>query len=172
MTDTPTAQFVKRISELKAGDLGRLRQLKGCDLHEDLDGFDLFTGLWWTLRRTSSRVPRREIAWLVAKLYAQFPLAQEDGKTLPSLLGRIYGTLHTNKERRTFMARTDAILRASSSQLEYPLGWALQTIGLQNCATLDWIKLTDDLSAWHNELVRQKWAEAFNHASYEHNKEN
>ena len=170
--DTPTAQFIQRVSELKAGDLSRLRQLKGCDLHDELDGFDLFTGLWWSLRRKSLRVPRREVAWLVIKLYAQFPFVQENNITLPLLLSRIYNNLRTNKERRRFIARTDVILRTSPNQLEYPLSWALQTIGLYKCTSLDWIKLTDDLSVWHNELVRQKWAKAFNHALYEQNKEN
>ncbi len=172
MIETSTAQFIKRIAELKSGDLGRLRQLRGCELHENLDGFDLFTGLWWTLRKNSPRAPRREIAWLVTKLYAQFPFSQEDGLTLPAILGHIYRTLSTQKEKRTFAKRTDAILQAQANQLEHPLSWALQMLALHGYASLDWIQLTDDLSVWH-EIVRQRWAEAFlTQSSKDKNKEN
>ena len=171
MNETPTAQFIRTLANLKHGDLSQLRMLKGCDLQEDLAGFDLFTGLWWTLRKQSSHAPRRETAWLVAKLYAQFPIPQAEGHELPALFGKINGTIYDRKKQRRFIDNTDAIMQTQTHLLEYPLCWALNTIRQSNVLSLDWVKLTDDLSAWHNELVRQKWAEAFRHASYNQNKE-
>lgn len=86
---TATQQFIGTLQSLKPGDLGRLRKLAGLPLDESVAGFDLFAGLWWPLREKTQRAPRREVAWLVAKLYAFCPMPQVDGMTLPVRLRRV-----------------------------------------------------------------------------------
>ena len=64
-----TAKYIKKLSDLQEGDRSRLRRLAGRPLDATLQGFDLFTGLWWPLRAKSPATPRREPSWLVAKLF-------------------------------------------------------------------------------------------------------
>ncbi|MGA7700543.1 MAG: hypothetical protein WCB27_13105 [Thermoguttaceae bacterium] len=85
---TATEQFIGTLQSLKSGDLGRLRKHAGLPLDESVDGFDLFSGLWWPLREKSQRAPRREVAWLIAKLFAFCQMPQCDGATLSVRLGR------------------------------------------------------------------------------------
>jgi len=75
----PTEQYIEYLTRMKAGELGLLRQHAGQGLDETVDGFDLFAGLWWPLRAKSERTPRREVAWLIAKLYAFRPIPRSPG---------------------------------------------------------------------------------------------
>ena len=79
---TATESYIAVLTSLKAGDLGLLRKHAGQGLDETVDGFDLFAGLWWPLRQRNQRAPRREVAWLVAKLYAFCPIPESPGETL------------------------------------------------------------------------------------------
>ena len=85
---TATEQYVEVLTRLKSGELGLLRTHAGQGLDESVEGFDLFAGLWWPLRAQTQRAPRREVAWLVAKLYAFQPLEHSPGETLARQLGR------------------------------------------------------------------------------------
>lgn len=67
-----TAEYIKRLSALQEGERSRLRRLSSRSLDTTLQGFDLFTGLWWPLRVKSPATPRREPSWLVAKLFGAF----------------------------------------------------------------------------------------------------
>ena len=120
---TLTETFVVRLEELKAGDQARLRQLAGRPLDHTLDGFDLFTGLWWPLRRISQRrAPKRRSAWLVAKLYGAFPVPhiRAGPPARPSALPSVLGRAEPREEhgRTRFRQRFDALLLSPLAGLE------------------------------------------------------
>jgi hypothetical protein len=64
-----TEQYIDVLTRLKTGELGLLRTHAGQGLDESVDGFDLFSGLWWPLRRKNERAPRRPVAWLIVPVY-------------------------------------------------------------------------------------------------------
>ena len=155
---TPTKIFIETLESLKSGDLGRLRQHAGLRLDESLDGFDLFAGLWWPLREKNQRAPRREVAWLMAKLYAFCPLPQKDGATLPFQLGKLH--FDADRARNRHQQKFDDLLLLPLSQIETTLQWGTSLIGRKS-EGLDWVRLTDDLSRWEREETRIKWAKEF-----------
>lgn len=152
--ETSTEKYIRELEELKPGNLGLLRSYAGKGLDESVDGFDLFAGLWWPLRQKNQRAPRREVAWLIAKLYAFRPLNHNTGSTLASQLGRC------KSSKGDLTERFDKLLTLPISQIEPMLQWALNQIA-KNTDTLDWVKLTDDLSIWEREKTRLKWAEEY-----------
>ena len=155
---TPTQKYVEILNRLKAGELGLLRKHAGQGLDETVDGFDLFAGLWWPLRQKNQFAPRREVAWLIAKLYAFCPLAQSPGHALArQLRGCRPGK---DPERERFTQRFDRMLILPISKIEPALRWALDLVAAKD-PKLDWIKLTNDLSWWERERTRVKWAEQF-----------
>ena len=153
---TPTEDFIHTLGSLKAGDLGRLRNHAGLLLDESVEGFDIFSGLWWPLRAKNERAPRREVAWLVAKLYAFCPMPQSDGATLASQLGNP----HPGEDCAGKQQRFDELLLLPLSQIEPALQWALPVIA-KNGGRLDWVRLTDELSRWERDHTRTKWAKEF-----------
>ncbi len=155
---TPTEQFIHTLESLKPGDLGLLRKHTGLRLDESLDGFDLFTGLWWPLRAKDQHAPRREVAWLVAKLYAFCPMPQSNGATPAAQLGLLKAPDKDAAKRR--QRRFDELLVLPLSQIEPALQWAMTLIA-QNGAHLDWVRLTNELSIWEREETRVKWAEQY-----------
>jgi hypothetical protein len=155
---TPTEQFIKTLESLKAGDLGRLRAHADLPLDESVGGFDLFAGLWWPLRQKNQSAPRREVAWLVAKLYAFCPLPQACGATLAGQLGKL--SLPDERAGNRHQQRFDDLLLLPLSQIEPALQWALTLIARCNSG-LDWVRLTDELSIWEREQTRLEWAEEF-----------
>ena len=156
MSPTPTEQFIQALQSLKPGDLGRLRQHAGLPLDESVGAFDLFAGLWWPLRRQNQRAPRREVAWLVAKLYAFRPLPQKDGATLARQLGR----LHLRHTESRLQQSFDSLLLLPLERIEPALRWALTRLA-DPSAGLDWVQMTDDLSIWEQEATRLNWAHVF-----------
>jgi len=155
---TPTEQYIDALSRLKAGYLSLLRSHAGQRLDESVDGFDLFSGIWWPLRQQYQRAPRREVAWLVAKLYALCPVESEPGASLAHQLGRSEPT--NDDARKAYRQRFDHILRQPLVELEPSLRWALDELASKNLK-LDWVQLTDDLSIWEREATRTGWAEIF-----------
>ena len=154
---TATGDFIETLTRLKSGDLGLLRTHAGMQLDESLAGFDLFAGLWWPLRQKNERAPRREVAWLIAKLYASCPIPQSSGDTLPRQLSRC-----RPKERERFRERFDRMLILPLNSIEPPLQWALKWIASHSeSQRLDWVSLTDDLSVWERESTRLKWAKQY-----------
>jgi len=158
MKPTPTAIFVETLQKLKAGELSQLRSFALRPLDQSLAAFDLFAGLWWPLREKSERAPRREVAWLVAKLYAACPLPLMQGKPLASTMGAI--APREERQRRTFQTRFDQLLSQSLAEIEPSLRWALARLREQNRA-IDWVTLADDLSIWQRPATRQRWAHEF-----------
>ena len=165
---TATQQFIGTLQSLKPGDLGRLRKLGGLPLDESVDGFDLFAGLWWPLREKCQRAPRREVAWLVAKLYAFCPLPHLDGATLPACLGRAGPA--GNRAARRQQQKFDELLTLPLGQSEPALQWAIRVVadtGIRPGVVadtgigLDWVRLTDDLSFWEREAIRLRWAKQY-----------
>lgn len=53
----PTEQFIDTLTQLKTGELGLLRTHAGQRIDESVEGFDLFSGLWWPLHRETSGRP-------------------------------------------------------------------------------------------------------------------
>ncbi len=155
---TATEQFIDALARLKTGDLGLLRTHAGQGLDETVEGFDLFAGLWWPLRRKNERAPRRGVAWLIAKLYAFCPIPQSPDHTL----ARQLRCRQPNEERarKSFQQRFDAMLVLPLNRIEVALQWALEQIASSD-RKLDWVKLTDDLSVWERETIRLRWAEQF-----------
>jgi len=186
---TQTAKYIKRLSELQEGELSRLRRLAGCRLDETLPGFDLFTGLWWNLRKESPATPRREPSWLVAKLFGTFRIphvASEGGPgtELPHVLGRCEPSGHEDRQR--FRARLDALLCSSLSSLEPHLQWGLREVCRAVSGRvphagvvegIDWVRLLDDVSIWDRGVehrrrrdVRDEWAQTYLTAADETNR--
>lgn len=165
-----TIAFIHSLGALKDGDLGILRQHRGSRLDESLPGFDLFSGLWWPLRSISPKAPRREVAWLIAKLFAEFRFQQLDGETLPLLMGRVCRKLEKEKELPRMLARFDQLLTLEVSHLEPALAQVLAILKNRHHPCLDWVALTDDLSAWEQEAKREQWTNTFMKA-YKINKE-
>lgn len=155
---TSTELYIQKLASLKAGDLGLLRSHAGKGLHESVDAFDLFSGLWWPLRERNARAPRRDVAWLVAKLYAFAPLLHEASKSFAAQMRHCNPT--ELRHRARFERNIDELLRAPLAQIEIPLRWALTELADKEY-TLDWAELTDDLSIWHRESTRLKWTTQF-----------
>jgi hypothetical protein len=172
-----TAEYIRRLEALQGGERLRLRSLAGQPLHSRLDGFDLFTGLWWPLRQRSPVTPRRETSWLIAKLYGTFadavphvlPEGSKQGPTLPAVLGSCEpprphcrdAALLTSPPpdrdpaksefiaARRFRRRFDALLCSPLPALEPHLRWALGEVARANGARgIDWAILLDDLLLW------------------------
>lgn len=153
-----TPDYINRLERLKEGERSRLRSLAGMPLDARLDGFDLFTGLWWPLRATNERAPRREPSWLVAKLFGAFgfavPHARSEGQKMRPTLPAVLGACEPRHERNgpRFRTRFDALLCSPLSALEPHLRWALDEIAraAQGCGVtgIDWARLLDDLSLW------------------------
>lgn len=158
MSQTATAQYIERLSGLKTGDIGLLRASAGKNLNESVLSFDLFAGLWWPLREKNHRAPKREVAWLIAKLYAFKPIEQSDGKTLAIQLCKCQPRDKVAKSR--FMQKYDEMIGLPVDKIEPALQWAISEIASAKLE-LDWIKLTDDLSIWHRENVRLRWVEEY-----------
>lgn len=159
---TPTELYIDALTKLKPGDLGLLRTHAGRGLDETVDGFDLFTGLWWPLRAQSPRAPQRDVAWLIAKLYAFRPIPHSAGRTLASQLGSLRPPKATGQERRRrhYDARFDRLLTLPLRKIEPAIHWPLDLLASRDLS-LDWVELTDDLSYWHRESKRLKWAKEF-----------
>lgn len=151
-------QYIDVLTRLKAGELGLLRTHTGQGLDKSVEGFDLFSGLWWPLRQRNERAPRRKVAWLIAKLYAFSPMPQSPGDTLARQLSRCQPSEERAKKR--FLHRFDEMLILPLGKIEPALQWALDGIA-SNSRKLDWVQLTNDLSIWERETIRLKWAGQF-----------
>jgi CRISPR type I-E-associated protein CasB/Cse2 len=146
------------LTRLKPGDLGLLRTHAGQRPDESVHGFDLFTGLWWPLRSNNQRAPRREVAWLIAKLYAFCPMPQSGGVTLARQLLQCQPS--EEGKRKRFQQEFDGLLLLPLDRIEPALQWAIRVISSSD-KRLDWVRLTDDLSIWERESTRRRWAEQF-----------
>jgi hypothetical protein len=158
MSPTPTEQYIGVLTQLKRGDLGLLRTHAGQRLDESVDGFDLFAGLWWPLQNNNPRAPRRQVAWLIAQLYAFSPIPQSRGNTLARQLGQCQPGEEGKLKR--FQQKFDGMLLLPLDRVEPALQWAIMVINSSD-KRLDWVRLTDDLSIWERESTRLRWAEQF-----------
>lgn len=156
---SPTEEYIARLAALKEGELGLLRTHAGKGLDETIEGFDLFTGLWWPLRQKHPKAPRREVAWLVAKLHAFRPLAHCPDGTLALGLGKCRPRRDWEAAER-FAERFDQMLSMPLWLMESRLQWALNVLAGRNMG-VDWVRLTDDLSFWEHESKRLEWAEQY-----------
>lgn len=159
-----TLLYINELEKLKPGDLGLLRTHAGQGLDESVEGFDLFAGIWWPLRQKRADAPKREIAWLIAKLYAAIPLEHTDSDEcrLARQLARCAPPKYENegKTQKAFVRRFDKLLRTPVRQLEPELQWALNLLREHN-KTLNWVHLTDKLSIWEQQSTRYYWAQDF-----------
>ena len=153
-----TKEYICTLTRLKPGELGLLRTHTGQGIDKSSQAFDLFAGLWWPLRQKNQRAPRREVAWLIAKLYAFCPLPQSDDDTLALQLANCQP--RASPEKDSFQQRFDRMLMQPLVNMEETLRWALDQVAASGKG-LDWVKLTDDLSIWEREDIRLKWANEF-----------
>lgn len=168
--------YIMRLEALQEGERSHLRRLAGQPLDATLQGFDLFAGLWWPLRKANQAVPRREPSWLVAKLYGSFPIPYRrearEPIALPLLLGRRERDLDDCKSSQRFRDRFDALLCSPFASLEPHLRWALSeaahALKADNAPGLDWAQLLDDVSAWdrgseyrRKRDIREHWADQY-----------
>ena len=154
-----TEQYIDILAKLKPGELGLLRSHAGQGLDASVAGFDLFAGLWWPLRQKNEYAPRREVAWLIAKLFATNPIRpQSPGDTLARQLSRFQP--HEERARERYRQKFDTLITLPLDGVEPALQWALGCIGSHNI-NLDWVKLTDDLSIWERETTRLRWVKQF-----------
>ena len=161
---SPTEEYIVCLTNLKVGDLGLLRSHAGQGLDESVDGFDLFAGIWWPLRAKNQRAPRREVAWLIANLYALRSIEHSPGETLASQLGR--SRPGEKIDRKRFEQRFDRMLSLPLDKIAPPLQWALDQLASKGLK-VDWVRLTDDLSIWERPTARRSWAEDFLESSKE-----
>lgn len=150
-----TEDYITVLSSLKKGDLGLLRRLGREGPDESVDGFDLFAGLWWPLRQRNQRAPRRQVAWLVAKLYAANPLEHFKGAFFAQQLGMTRP--FESEALQSHKKRFNQILISPIGHLEAPMQWGLSCLQ-DSRQQVDWVKLTDDLSVWELEKTRTNWA--------------
>ncbi len=155
---TPTEEYIKTLTQMKSGDLGLLREHAGQGVDESVDGFDLFTGLWWPLRAENPKAPRRGVAWLIAKLYAFRAIEHSPGRTFAYQLARCRPAKKSEVE--TFDKRFDRMVSLPVDKIEPALQWALDLIASKDLK-LDWVELTEDLSLWERDSKRIKWAKEF-----------
>jgi CRISPR type I-E-associated protein CasB/Cse2 len=155
---TPTEKFIRTLSGLKTGEMGLLRTHAGQGLDESVRGFDLFTGLWWPLRKDSPRAPRRGAAWLIAKLYAFCPIEHSPSDALASQMRRCEPS--EEQARRRFRGKFDKMLSLPLDKIEPAVRWALDQIASAGLK-LDWVQLTEDLCLWQRQTTRLEWAEEF-----------
>lgn len=158
MSPTATEQYIEILTRLKPGDLSLLRTHAGQGLDESVLGFDLFAGLWWPLQNKSQFAPRREVAWLVAKLYAFSPIPHSTGDTLACQLRRCQPDEERSQKR--FQQKFDEMLLMPLGKIEPALRLALAQVADKG-KSLDWVSLTNDLSIWERETTRLRWAEQF-----------
>ena len=171
-----TTGFVGKLTALKEGDLAVLRGLANQPLDTSLEGFDLFTGLWWGLRQADKWTPGREVSWLACKLYAQNPQPQQDGAALPFLLRQYMMSQYGNDldGRDRFSQKLDRLLASSFAELESQLTWAIRLVrrdepkakknpesNVGDPRGFDWVHLINSLSHWDRSTTRTKWAEQF-----------
>lgn len=153
-----TERFIVRLAGLKEGDLNVLRAKTGLGLDESLLTFDLFSGIWWNLRM-KGWAPRRDVSWLITKLYAKYPFKNERGNTLAKKLGKI------PSDKKSIERRFNEILSTEFNDMETKLIWVLGTInrkaGSLDKIGLDWVSLTNDLSNWDNQETKNKWIREF-----------
>lgn len=159
---TPTQRYIDALTNLKPGDLGLLRTHAGRGLDQTVTGFDLFTGLWWPISSHYKNAPKRDVAWLVAKLYASRPIPHSAGQTLAGQLGRLRPSkaIDQGRRRKQFDTRFDRMLTLPLRKIEPALHWPLDLLDSKDLV-IDWVSLTDDLSLWHRESKRLKWAKEF-----------
>ncbi len=168
---TPTEEFIQRLKNLKEGELGLLRSHAYKRLDTSVNGFDLFTGIWWPLREKSQRAPKRDVAWLITKIYASLPIP--DSEDTSSRFAHILGILRTKEplEYERYCTKFDMLLEAPLNGIEAQLSQWLSVISdavkREHIAGLNWVMLINDLSAWDRESTKVKWAKEFLHQQTE-----
>ena len=149
---TPTEEFIASLTGLGTHDLFLLRTHARQRPDASVGVFHLFKGL------RGEWIPGREIAWLIAKVYAYCPISHKPGATLPRQLGHCRPSRQEAQKR--FTERFDRMLLLPFDQVEPQIRWALRRLAARGFA-LDWVKLTRDLSLWEREATRRDWAKEF-----------
>lgn len=169
--ENPTKRFIEKLELMSKAEQSILCNHSNLPINHSLNGFDIFTGLWWPLRQKYQNTPRRDVSWLIAKLYAKYPIkhAQKDFNSFAKLLGK-------NKPKENdwtkFKNHFDSILNSSLDNIEYHISWGLSILYIaakkNKNITLNWVQLIDDLSIWDRGKEHRKkiqiqveWAKQF-----------
>ncbi len=159
-----TPKFIARIISLGLGQLNLFRSQKYKPINASVESFDLFSGIWWNLRQNNQWTPPREVSWLIAKLYAQYPTRHKPRAYFAiQFRNALFNLDKSNwrKQRLTF----DSLLTAELDSIEPYLVWALSIMHQHFRKTekipLDWVQLTDDLSNWNKDKTKIEWSNQF-----------
>lgn len=167
-----TRAFVEELcGHVKNGELALLRSQAQRDLATSVLAYDLFTGLWWPLRRNDPRVPERASAWQLIKLYSFIPVAQDPSpsRRLAEHLRRLWKAASDERERARLGRRYDQLFASRHGELEARLREALLMVVNAKrregaLPALDWEELLESLrttewpqrrNAWMATIVRQ-----------------
>jgi CRISPR type I-E-associated protein CasB/Cse2 len=155
---TSTEKYIQALVSMKTGEISLLRTHIGQGLDKSASAFDLFAGLWWPLRAKNERAPRREVAWMIAKLFAYRPIPHSKNRFLALQLRRFEPVIE--KQIQSYHKRFDRLIQSPLEIIEPELQWALDHVA-RNGGAIDWVKLTDDLSIWGRHSTRQRWVEQY-----------
>jgi len=135
--------FVSALERLNPAELALLRRATGRPLSDNVAVYDLFTSIWWPLRKVAP-VPKR-LCWLVATLYPWHTKAGGAGN-LGTALGRIVPS--RLEDRKRYRARFNALLATDAAALESRLAGSIRLLANKR-VPVDWRQLLDDLCQWN-----------------------
>ena len=152
----PDRVFINSLFQLKSSDRFIFRNLAQQGIGSNVKAFDIFTKIWWPLRKKFSTMSNKETCWLIAKLFCAFPIPlphdeKERDCSLPTLLGEIETDLNEmNVNRHT--SKFKSLLVSPFENIESNLRWALTIIKKRydsnNIPGFSWDLLMSDLSSW------------------------
>ena len=154
-------QFVNRLRDLGAADLSLLRKVTMESPGKNVQAFDLFTEIFWDLRK-SHKFLERESCWLVSTLYPWNTLNSRG--TAITNLGEAMRKALGNDERARHRAvqRFGRMLVLERGNLAATLADALRELRRRRIG-VSWPHMLQDLSHWNDEdrHVQRGWALGF-----------
>lgn len=152
--------FMAKLTELGVAELALLRSCVGRPLDENVPAFDLFTDLWWPLRKKNN-APNKRASWVTATL---FPWnTNPDGQgTLGSALGQIAPVGEQNRKRD--LTRFEAMLAADGLARDQAMLAVVRRLArLRIPIPVNWPQLLGDIASWNEPggRVQRRWAKDY-----------
>lgn len=152
------ADFVSQLGQLSDSEMSHLRQCAGKPMSETVQGFDLFTSIYWRLDRR--RLDKRWL-WLGATMYPWNPLPKGEGS-----FGMAWRRIRPGKseEGNRHDQRMFRIVACGGLDVGPLLFVAIRELRRQG-VSVDWTRLITDLHGWSRDggNVQRKWAEDYLH---------
>jgi len=167
MTDTattaepsPAKLFVQALQNLSDSDVRALRSAIGQPRGSDVRVYDVFNAVFRPLRR--KRFVKRWACYLVATLYPWHPA---HGPPADESFGATMRRLRPPSRDREARARADRrftrLLDANGRDLTFQLTACVRLLARRDPPVrIDWTRLLDDLSDWHDpgQPTQRAWA--------------